>query len=174
VEFRQAVAETGPFDRRCLSIFQRPFAPKGFARSSCPLRTLRLLPAGATVAGWVILLPLELRALFTAHTKTYAKPESRFRQQRKTDLSYRRHIKVATRENVERLDAAASGRGSLLFIHFVACCTRYCSTLGDNNLYDRFDFEMGNYDRRNFRPIWRRRSLAYVLVPMIGQPHQRQ
>jgi len=26
-----------------------------------------LLPAGATVAGWVIFLPLDQRALFTAH-----------------------------------------------------------------------------------------------------------
>ena len=31
--------------------------------------TLRLLPAGATVAGWVIFLPLDQRALFTAHEK---------------------------------------------------------------------------------------------------------
>jgi len=29
--------------------------------------TLQLLPAGATVAGWVIFLPLDQRALFTAH-----------------------------------------------------------------------------------------------------------
>src|SRR5262245_50132285 len=29
--------------------------------------TLRLLPAGATVAGWAIFLPLDQRALFTAH-----------------------------------------------------------------------------------------------------------
>ena len=31
--------------------------------------TLRLLPAGATVAGWDIFLPLDQRALFTAHEK---------------------------------------------------------------------------------------------------------
>jgi hypothetical protein len=31
--------------------------------------TLRLLPAGATVAGWVIFLPLDQCALFTAHEK---------------------------------------------------------------------------------------------------------
>jgi len=29
--------------------------------------TLRLLPAGATVAGWDTFLPLDLRALSTAH-----------------------------------------------------------------------------------------------------------
>jgi len=29
--------------------------------------TPRLLPAGATVAGWVIFLPLDQRALSTAH-----------------------------------------------------------------------------------------------------------
>ena len=29
--------------------------------------TLRLLPAGATVAGWDIFLPLDRSALFTAH-----------------------------------------------------------------------------------------------------------
>src|SRR5258705_7996635 len=54
---------------RSLIAFSATFFTEGFARGSCPLRTLRLLPAGATVAGWVILLPLELRALFTAHAK---------------------------------------------------------------------------------------------------------
>src|SRR5271166_5884587 len=120
VEFRQAVAETGAFGRRCLSIapsfahmpsplprcsstvllslashrdgglrlfgtssaftlrfsrlarrslilwparsliaFSATFCTEGLRPcSSCPLRTLRLLPARATVAGWVILLPL--------------------------------------------------------------------------------------------------------------------
>jgi hypothetical protein len=58
---------------RSLIAFSATFCTEGFARRSCPLRTLRLLPAGATVAGWVILLPLELRALFTAHTKSCAK-----------------------------------------------------------------------------------------------------
>ena len=39
--------------------------------------TPRLLPAGATVAGWDIFLPLDQRALFTAHAKLglpYADP----------------------------------------------------------------------------------------------------
>jgi len=35
----------------------------------CQHSTLRLLRAGATVAGWVIFLPLDQRALFTAHEK---------------------------------------------------------------------------------------------------------
>ena len=73
--FRTSSAFTLPFSRlarrslilwpaRSLIAFSATFCTEGFARSSCPLRTLRLLPAGATVAGWVILLPLELRALF--------------------------------------------------------------------------------------------------------------
>ena len=81
--FRTSSAFTLPFSRlarrslilwpaRSLIAFSATFCTEGFARSSCPLRTLRLLPAGATVAGWVILLPLELRALFTAHAKTSA------------------------------------------------------------------------------------------------------
>ena len=44
---------------RSLVAFSATFFTEGFVRSSCPLRTLRLLPAGATVAGWDILLPLE-------------------------------------------------------------------------------------------------------------------
>src|SRR3546814_15600563 len=78
--FRTSSAFTLPFSRlarrslilwpaRSLIAFSATFCTEGFARSRCPLRTLRLLPAGAKVAGWVILLPLELRALFTAHAK---------------------------------------------------------------------------------------------------------
>ena len=44
---------------RLANAFSATFCTEGFARSSCPLRALRLLPAGATVAGWDILLPLE-------------------------------------------------------------------------------------------------------------------
>ena len=78
--FRTSSAFTLPFSRlarrslmlwpaRSLIAFSATFCTEGFARSSCPLRTLRLLPAGATVAGWDIFLPLEWRALFTAHAK---------------------------------------------------------------------------------------------------------
>ena len=42
---------------RSLVAFSATFYTEGFVRSSCPLQTLRLLPAGATVAGWDILLP---------------------------------------------------------------------------------------------------------------------
>ena len=44
---------------RSLIAFSATFCTEGFARSSCPLRALQLLPAGATVAGWDILPPLE-------------------------------------------------------------------------------------------------------------------
>ncbi len=78
--FRTSSAFTLPFSRlarrslmlwpaRSLIAFSATFCTEGFARSSFPLRTLRLLPAGATVAGWDSLLPLEGRALFTAHAK---------------------------------------------------------------------------------------------------------
>ena len=50
-------ATAGPSTSKasCSAIYQRP--------------TLRLLPAGATVAGWDTFLPLDQRALFTAHAK---------------------------------------------------------------------------------------------------------
>ena len=61
--FRTSSAFTLPFSRlarrslllwpaRSLVAFSATFCTEGFVRSSCPLRTLRLLPAGATVAGW--------------------------------------------------------------------------------------------------------------------------
>jgi hypothetical protein len=54
---------------RSLVAFPATFCTEGFARGRCPLRTLRLLPAGTTVAGRDILLPPEWHALFTAHAK---------------------------------------------------------------------------------------------------------
>ena len=45
----------------------RTFCIRGFASHRYQRSTLRLLPAGATVAGWAIFLPLDQRALFTAH-----------------------------------------------------------------------------------------------------------
>ena len=49
---------------------RRTFCIEGsvFRRYQRP--TLRLLPAGATVAGWVIFLPLDRRALSTARAKS--------------------------------------------------------------------------------------------------------
>jgi hypothetical protein len=44
-----------------------PFASKASCAALARQPTLRLLPAGATVAGWDIFLPLDQRALFTAH-----------------------------------------------------------------------------------------------------------
>ena len=78
--FRTSSAFTLPFSRlarrslmlwpaRSLVAFSATFFTEGFVRNSCPLQTLRLLPAGATVARWHILLPLEGCALFTAHAK---------------------------------------------------------------------------------------------------------
>ena len=45
----------------------RTFDIGGFVVCRYQHSTLQLLPAGATVAGWVIFLPLDQRALFTAH-----------------------------------------------------------------------------------------------------------
>ena len=47
----------------------RTFGTGGFALCRYQQLALRLLPAGAAVAGWVIFLPLEERALFTAHSE---------------------------------------------------------------------------------------------------------
>jgi len=43
------------------------FCIEGLVPCRCQQATLRLLPAGATVAGWAFFLPLDQRALFTAH-----------------------------------------------------------------------------------------------------------
>ena len=78
--FRTDSASTLPFSRlaQCsFSLWSRcslippseTFVIGGFALCRCQHPTLRLLPAGATVAGWVILLPLDQRALSTAHAK---------------------------------------------------------------------------------------------------------
>jgi hypothetical protein len=45
----------------------RTFCIEGFVFCRCQQPTPQLLPAGATLAGWDIFLPLDQRALFTAH-----------------------------------------------------------------------------------------------------------
>jgi hypothetical protein len=54
-----------------------PFWPRGFDPGRYRPEPLRVFPAGASVAGWDILLPLDQRALSTAHAKPGLTPTRR-------------------------------------------------------------------------------------------------
>jgi len=92
---------------------RRTFCIEGsvFRRYQRP--TLRLLPAGATVAGWVIFLPLDRRALSTArvkpglsvfdHTEEYIKPEQigTFQKLRRAPQNFFKHADKDPEETFE-------------------------------------------------------------------------
>jgi hypothetical protein len=103
--FRTDSASTLPFSRlaqcsfplwsRCSLIPpSETFVIGGFALCRCQHPTLRLLPAGATVAGWVILLPLDQRALSTAHAKCGLKvrPHKKLSPPRHPPVHHRKHV----------------------------------------------------------------------------------
>jgi hypothetical protein len=65
------MAVTMPTKPQCSGIIghRRTFCTRGFMPYPYQQFTLRLLPVGAAVAGWVIFLPLEERSLSTGRSE---------------------------------------------------------------------------------------------------------